>query len=257
MAFDPISAAFSVGGKLLDYFSAQDANATSREDAMNAELRQAERTRLAQENSIQMRVKDANLAGVHPLYALGAPVMSGSPSIVGSSATPSLGPVMRELGQNISGKGGIGAQEAPTGYQAEAMALDLESRKLQNEILRNKAVQGRQALQPPAPGTVFPVPENPKIEQRPPLMFGGRRWDTNPDTSPMKAWEDQYGDEGPVAATFPLMILANDLEKQYGPVQSWPGHVLRWGIHKMSEDFMNEMGNLKRTFPNFNPGKYR
>lgn len=254
---DLISGALGLGSSLLSYFGGKDAAATNREDAMNAELRAAERQRIANETSIQTRVKDANAAGVHPLYALGAPTMSSAGAVLGAPAQNLMAPLaqgMRDLGQNLSGKSTPGGQEAPNAYQAETMRLDLENRALQNQLLRNKVVATATPKGPPVGD--FVVPENPKIEMNPPLMFGGKRWVTDPSTSPMKAWEDRYGDEGPVASALPVLILDQDFQKNY-PVASWPGHAIRWGMNAISNDFMNEMGNLKRMFPNFNPGKYR
>jgi len=52
-------------------------------------------------NSIQWRVNDAKRAGVHPLYALGAPSISPPSSHVGSDAN-SLGDRLSQAGQGIS-----------------------------------------------------------------------------------------------------------------------------------------------------------
>lgn len=227
---------------------------------MNLENRNAERQRIANATSIQTRVADANAAGVHPLYALGAPTMSFAPAQVGAPAQNAMAPLaqgMRDLGQNLSGKSTPGGQnaEAPNLYQAETMRLDLENRRLQNDLLRNRVATTSPKVPPVGD---FPVPENAKIEQRPPLMFMGKRWETDPSNSPMKAWEDQYGDEGPVASTLPLLLLDSDIQKNY-PVASWPGHVMRWGYNALKQDVMNEAANAKRFFGNFNfhPGRYK
>lgn len=48
---------------------------------------------------IRMRVQDAEQAGIHPLYALGAPPMSSFPV----SFEDHMGPALRDAGQNIGG----------------------------------------------------------------------------------------------------------------------------------------------------------
>ena len=125
-------------------------------------------------------------------------------------------------------------------------ALDLETKKLNNDLLRAKIANLTQPATPP--GVPFEVPEKNKIEENPKLMLGGNRWDTNPNTSPMKAWEDRYGDEGPVAATTPLLVLEQDLKKNFGDPSTWPGQMGRWLANELWRDFQNEAANAKRFF---------
>lgn len=220
MAFDPLSAITTVGSSLLNFFGGQSAQdkAIEAQQAINAQ--NWEHSLYMANNSVQMKKADAEKAGISPLYAMGAPTMSFAPAQVGASGTPynAMAPLakgMHDLGQDVSR-----ASSAPdttqskvagvlTAQQTASNALDLESKSLQNQILKSRLALLTQPGTPP--GQPFVVPENSKIEQRPPLMFGGTRWDTNPNTSPMKAWEDQYGDEGPVASMLPIGILANDM----------------------------------------------
>lgn len=251
MAFDPLSAALNVGSSLLNYFGGKEAAASNREHQDYINELNYSRQQQANATAIQTRVADARAAGVHPLYALGAPTMSYAPAQVGASAPNQMAPLaqgMRDLGQNLSGKSTPGGQNVPNAYQTETMVLDLENRKLQNELLRNKVVSSRTPAAPPVGD--FVVPENPKVEQNPPLMFGGKRWTTSSGTSPMKAWEDRYGDEGPVASALPLLILDKDFQQNY-PIASWPGHVSRWGVNMIKDELMGEYGRAQQYM-----GKY-
>lgn len=169
------------------------------------------------QNGIQWKVRDAQKAGIHPLYALGASTTSFSPVSVGGSP---MGDALTSMGQNVTRAASAytSAQErqaatVANGQQIASNSLDLEAKKLQIEILKSRLATMSQPGTPPPVAdqpVPFPVTENPKPEQRPPLMLLGNRWMTNPNTSPMKAYEDQYGDEGPASWILPPIIGAND-----------------------------------------------
>lgn len=176
------------------------------------------------QSGIQWKVADAKKAGIHPLYAMGAPSISPAVSVQSDPLASSLS----SMGQDIS-RSMVATQSS--GTRDEMFSKTMAELQLKNLELRNNYVaaqiaklQGGQ-VGPPLPTGDFNVPENPKPEQRPPLMAGGTRWNTNPNTSPMKAWEDQYGDEGPVASTLPLFILWNDMKKN----PNHPMHPNNWG----------------------------
>lgn len=260
---DPLTAGLSIGSSLLNFFGGQSAQdkAIAAQERTNQQ-NWANSLYMAQ-NSIQMRKQDAEAAGIHPVYALGSPTMSFAPAQVGAAGQPQnrmapLAQGMRDLGQSLTAA--PGSQAAPNAYAAEAAALDLENRKLQNEILKNRVVAGRSTMgavsQVPPSGN-FVVPENPKVEQRPPLMMSGSRWSTSDKTSPMKAWEDQYGDEGPVSWGMPLMILSDDMEKNYGPMSSWPGQVMRWGANQLIKEVTPSNPFVRRLFSAPDSGVYR
>lgn len=206
-----ISGGLSALGGFMGMEGAKDVNATN---AAIAERNIALQREFAQ-SGIQWRVKDAAKAGVHPLYALGASTTSFSPVSVGAvnEAAP-MANALVGMGQDVSRAAaayrGPGArlEAVQTAHQVAANGLQLENMKLQNDLLRSRLAVMNQPGTPP--GVAFGVPENKKTEERPPLMVFGQRWDTNPNTSPMKAWEDQYGDEGPIAWGMPMVIGAND-----------------------------------------------
>lgn len=181
------------------------------------------------QNSITWRVADAKKAGIHPLYAMGAPTMSPAVSVQSDPLAASLS----SMGQDVSRavRATSNASEREGGDMLQTLAL--ERAGLQNELLRSQIAsinartsQGGQ-VGPPIPTDTpdtFPVPEKNKSEERPPLMLFGQRWNTNPNTSPMKAWEDQYGDEGPIAWGMPIALLVNDLK--HNTDHNW--HPDRW-----------------------------
>lgn len=210
----------TLGSGLLNFFGGQ--NATDKNIAAQQQINDANwnHSLYMAQNSIQMKKADAEAAGISPLYAMGAPTMSFAPAQVGAmgnqpNALAPLATTMRDLGQDLSRP--AAATNSPVNKLAGVQAaqqtvgntLDLENKKLNNEILKARLATLTQPGTPP--GQPFVVPENNKTEQRPPLMLGGYRWDTNPNTSPMKAYEDQYGDEGPVASLLPLWHFGNDL----------------------------------------------
>lgn len=216
------------------------------------------------QSGIQWRVQDAIKAGLHPLAALGgggasfsSPTASvgsigGAPSRTPSSGSAPIGSSISAMGQDISRAMQASASQDTrlAAMNESAQMLQLEGLKLRNDLTKaqlasviTRQMSGQVGPSMPTPTVPaegpFPVPENPKPEQRPGLMFGGRRWATNPDTSPMKAWEDQYGDEGPVASTLPIFILYNDFLANYGQPATWPRQIMNdmWQRTKNEFDF--------------------
>lgn len=225
----------SAGASLLGGFLNRDAQ----KDANEANAAQAARNEALQrefaQNSVQWRVADAQKAGVHPLYALGSPGMSFSPVSVGASAETGVGTGLQSMGQDISRA--VSAYRSPgekvsavqQAQQTASNTLDLENKKLNNDLLRAKIA----ALGPGTPpGIPFDVPEKNKPDENPKLMAAGKRWDTDPKWSPMKAYEDRYGDEGWASWIVPPFIAAADMihnlknsNKEY---MAKPGNVARW-----------------------------
>lgn len=211
-----LSAGASLLGGFLNRDAQKDANAAN---AAAAERNIALQREFAQ-NSIQWKAADAEKAGIHPVFAMGASPTSFSPVTVGAAAETGMGNALAGMGQDISRS--VAAYRSPgekvsavmTAQQTASNALDLENKKLNNDLLRARIVQITAPGVPPGLPD-FPVGESTKAAERPPLMMAGSRWATNPDTSPMKAWEDQYGDEGPVSWLLPPVIAARDAAYNY------------------------------------------
>jgi len=105
------------------------------------------------QNSIRWKVNDAKMAGIHPLYAIGAQGTSFSPmysSSAGESQSDIDTAALGEAGQNVVRA--IGATR--TQEEKMAAALNLEGMRLDNEL---KASQIRQ-INSPAPS--FPGDQN-------------------------------------------------------------------------------------------------
>lgn len=231
------------------------------------------------QSGIQWRVQDAIKAGLHPLAALGGSgaSFSGPTASVGSIGPApgrSSSPIAHQSGGGMGSAVSAMGQDISRAMQASAsqdtrlaimndqlQGLGLERAKLTNDLLKaqlasllTRSMSGQQGPPVPSPEpdrpTPFPVPESPKVEPRPPLMFGGRRWNTNPDTSPMKAWEDQYGDEGPVASMLPIFILWNDFMANYGQPATWPKQIVNAGARAVVGEFNSEnFGNPRVSKP--------
>lgn len=134
-----ISGAAGVIGGLMNRNSAKDA----------AEKNAALQREFAQ-NGITWKVKDAERAGVHPLYALGASTIGASPSYVGDT---SLGSGIASMGQDIGRAVAATSSSAQkdNAFTAAARALELEKGGLENELLRSQIARMRQQSMPSLP----------------------------------------------------------------------------------------------------------
>lgn len=102
----------------------------------------------AMTKGIQYRVADANKAGVHPLFALGAQTYNWQPSAVGSTA---LGEGIANAGQQIGRAIDAGGSAGDRAANAALMKLQIERAGLEN-ILLAKQVSGQgQPMAPAAP----------------------------------------------------------------------------------------------------------
>lgn len=196
-----IAGGLKLAGGFMGQSSQDKANAIAME---NAAANRALQLEFAQKG-IRWKVRDAQAAGVHPLYALGASTTSFSPVSVGVSGSSPLGDSLASMGQDVTraasayrgpSERASAAARVIAGQEVVGNKLKLDNMQLQNDLLRAKLLQITGPGNPP--GVEFPVPENKKIEERPPLMLEGGRHDTSPGTSPIKAWSDQYGDENVV-----------------------------------------------------------
>jgi len=127
-------------------------------------------------NAIQYRVEDAKKAGVHPLYALGAPTMSYSPVSVGGMSD--FGNAGQDIGRALSAGQPKAAQLSA--YQERAQALDLEGKSLDNDYKRAQLARLRQEVlsKPAVPDVTIP---------------GGAQLIPG-QSSTAQAVQDQYGD---------------------------------------------------------------
>lgn len=131
--------------------------ASEKASAKAAAAANASQERIAQRNielqkefaktGIQWKVQDANKAGVHPLFALGANTHSFSPVSVGTSSPsiPDYGSSLSAMGQGIGNA--IEATASGSQRMANAMqSLQLERLALENETIRTQLTGSRLAL---------------------------------------------------------------------------------------------------------------
>lgn len=85
------------------------------------------------QEGIQWRVADAEKAGVHPLYALGAQTTSFSPSVVGSSG---VGTALASAGQDIGRA--VAAKYSTDEFTKTTQALTLQRMGLENDLLASQ-----------------------------------------------------------------------------------------------------------------------
>lgn len=181
---------FGLAGKLVDrLISTQDRRQQQHDNNQQLAANQALQREFAQ-NGIRWKVEDAQRAGVHPLYALGASTHSFTPQAIGAPDTPAT--TFSDMGQDISRAmnatrtGG----EKVDAYTQAMQKLTLEKGSLENDVLRQKLRSLVAAQQPNMPGT---VPEADKFEDRPKLKAGAD-WGTHPQWVNAEDIEKRYGD---------------------------------------------------------------
>lgn len=171
-------------------------------------------------NAIQWKVEDAKKAGIHPLYALGAPTMSPSVSV------GQTGAALADMGQDISRAVAVGGNEVDRKIQA----LSLERAGLENELLRTQI--NRAQMPPPSPiGSKSIIAGQ---SQTPAIAVGGQVFNTDPGTSDAQVIQNRYGEPAewlaaPVIAwqdlkkhlagksVFEIMKMIDDRTKVFGP----------------------------------------
>ena len=138
-----LSSAF---GKLVDYGIA-NLGPSGLSDRKAAAFSYEYQRRLNQ-NAIQDRVADANAAGVHPVFALGASVQPGSVHVVGNEDRPKL----EGMGQDISRAAQAYMTRDERTASKIASGLALEKAQLENDLLRSQIAKETAQLPPGMPG---------------------------------------------------------------------------------------------------------
>jgi len=119
-----LGAATSLAGGLLQNKANEKANRAAEAQAQ----KQYEQQKEFAQSGIQWKVKDAEAAGIHPLYAMGANTISYAPQSVGSN--PSDFSFLKDTGQNIGR-----AIDATRSNPAKMQAFATTAAQLQNEGL--------------------------------------------------------------------------------------------------------------------------
>lgn len=190
MAF-PFGAVIPAVGNFLGGLFGSDSNKKAAK--ANAKLQ-----REFAQNSIQWRVEDARKAGVSPIYALGAPTMSASPSFVGDTSMPQA---LSNMGQDL-GRAFDVTRNGQEKMDAKMQALTLERGALENDLLRAQIFRLAQQSSPN-----FPTGDQ--------LMLPGQGDTAMIDITPPSRTPNLVGDRGTGMATQPAMD-AQTVENRYG-----------------------------------------
>lgn len=202
MLGDLISAGARIWGGIEDRKAA--------EKAQQLQLLQAERNEALQrefaQNGIRWKVEDANRAGIHPLFALGANTIAGNPVALGDVARPSMADTMGEAGQDISRA--INAtrtsKERTSAVEKTATSLQLKNFELKNELLAAQVAKLKASTNPPMPtGNDKSIIDGQSTDirfkqddpsERKPIGIEGRKWGQTPGWGPAEDVESEYGD---------------------------------------------------------------
>lgn len=130
------------------------------------------------QQGIRWKVADAEAAGIHPLYALGAtpmnfaPVSAGGPAATQRVAETGMANALAAAGQDVSRaiQSTRTASERDQAYANSARDLQLQNMGLQNEILAAQAAKLRSdQVGPPGPQL---VPASEQYSAAPRIKFG-------------------------------------------------------------------------------------
>lgn len=192
-----ISAGSKLVGGLLDRSDAKKQNEASNALAQqNIQLQKD----FAQ-SGIQWKVADAEKAGVHPLYALGANTVSYSPVSMGQTST-SMGSTFSEMGQDISRAVRATSSGEDRAYDSKMRALNLQKAELENTLLSSQIARTTGAqIGPPMPTGASPDKmDPPPAPEHSGLRIFGKNTTHAPGNSDASKFEDRYGEIGEFAA---------------------------------------------------------
>lgn len=178
-----------------DSINKQNIDASSAANAQNYEAQKE----FAQ-NGLRWKVADATAAGIHPVYAMGAPPVNFAPSFVGSTSESGRpGDSLTSAGQDIGRAVAATQTQEERAYNATVQTLGLERASLENELLRT---QIRRTAMSSGPGFPDAAGSNGATSDILKMMYGNQ---------PL----------GPHAA-------ANDVQNEYGEVVGDVHGISRW-----------------------------
>lgn len=162
-------------------------------------------------SSIVDRVKAAKDAGIHPLYALGAPTGAFQAWGGSSGGEPSIGSALSQMGADVGRAVAAGQTDAERALQA----LTLDKAALENDYLREQihSIRNRTIREsaPPLPPSAVPgmIPEKVVPPQRTSGVNVAVPFNSNPYFSDGQTHEDRYGEVG--GAILGLLNIPADL----------------------------------------------
>lgn len=133
-----LPALIGAGASLLGGILGNKANEKANKAAQAESQRQSDLQKEFAQSGIQWKVQDAEKAGIHPLYALGANTVSYSPQTVGAS--PNNYDFLGSTGQNIGRaiQAGSSSTARMDAFTRTAQALELEGKQLDNDIKKSQ-----------------------------------------------------------------------------------------------------------------------
>lgn len=249
MIGDLISAGSRLVGGFLDSATA-DRNRESQEAMADRNI--AKQEQFAREG-IRWKVHDAREAGIHPLYALGANTTSFSPVSISGGSSSNWSDTLGSMGQDVSRA--INAtrtsSERDEAFQKSAQALDLEGKKLDNDIKRASLASSVARIRDngnppmPGPGKTPDLPGEDQWDERKLLTLGRGRIKTDPYWANTESATDRWGESadwwyGP-------QVMWADYKANYG-APSWmptfrPGS---WLHRTFGDSFSSRFGDWKK-----------
>lgn len=153
------------------------------------------------QQGIRWKVEDARNAGIHPIYALGAPTHSFSPVSIGAQpgADMSMANAVNSMGQDIGRavNSTRTADQREDAYTMSVKALTLQKYGLENELLGAQIAKLRAANNPPFPtpgvDPFFP-PDKPSKQPILSLGAGQGQYLTDPSVANADDFEKRYGE---------------------------------------------------------------
>lgn len=248
----PLGALIAAGANLAGgLLSSSNTSAANRAAAVQAKRLNDKQMTVARKNmrlqkkfathGIRWKVEDAEKAGIHPLYALGAQTTSFNPVSVGLSsyspqADTGMPNALANIGQDLSRAINTTRtqSERDLAYENTARSLTLQKMNLENQLLGSQIAKLRQTDNPPFPlglpiGEVGATPRNE-------LWIGGKKWLTSESTSSGTDFQNRYGDEGPIAWFAGVPALAADVWKNF---TFFPGGADEWLSRRRAERMIN------------------
>lgn len=205
-----LSGLISAGANLIGGILGKKSADADREAAQAANRQNVRLQKEFAQNSIQWKVEDAKKAGVHPLYAVGAPTSTYTPSSIGGSSGNPLGEGMAAAGQDI-GRAMLAGSTQTTrnaAYEEQVRALTLTRMDLENSLLTANIAKARAQLPPPIPE----IGVTPDLTA--PRAFG-HNIDPNPGFSDAETVSNRYGE--PAEWAYSPVVMAADLYNNLPP----------------------------------------
>lgn len=187
---------------------------------------------------IRLRVNDAKAAGIHPLYALGAPTLSASPVPVGDFGISQAG---QDIGRAIDQT--MNSDEKKDAVSGALLKLQMENQSLQNDTLRlelaSKATRLRQQNQAPFPGGTTAIPGQGNATM---TMSDGTKVPYDPKVTSAQDAEDRFGEIGGEVFGAPQLIRGFDAAFTKWARDTFgvdPRDLTPWALGKATQEYFS------------------